>query len=467
MIIWFRNDLRLTDHPALTAACAAADEVYPLFILDQNLIHGPRASANRNRFLKTCLIELAARLGERNSGLIIKTGRPEDVILELMRRTGAGAVLATADVSPYARARDKKVTAMQWFPGRLAIGQAGNLVSGSGRPYQVFTPFCKSWLGLERRPVLPEPTIPPLSPDWRRAAVASLAQLDILDRQLVHSPLAAQTLNGGRRAAETRLETFVRDGIGSYHERHDDLAAAATSKLSADLHFGSLSAGEVEHAIQEAEMDVKRHEGATAFRRQLAWRDFYHYILGHFPDNAKREFQERYRRLAWEDDQKLRDAWETGHTGYPIVDAAMRQLLTEGYMHNRARLIVGSFLTKDLELDWRIGETHFMRHLVDGDTANNNGNWQWIASVGVDPAPMFRRLYNPMTQQERYDPTGAYVRRYVPELARVPLEYLARPWEMPEEMQQEVRCIIGRDYPAPVVDHALARQAALERYRLS
>jgi deoxyribodipyrimidine photo-lyase len=290
-----------------------------------------------------------------------------------------------------------------------------------------------------------------------------MSKLKALHPATGSSAPAKQAAAGGRQAAAARLRQFLEQRIGRYHELHDDLAADATSRLSADLHFGVLSAREIEAAVLEAGANPHKTDGAVAFRRQLAWRDFYHYVLGHFPDNAQLEFQERYRRLAWETDDGLAEAWREGRTGYPIVDAAMRQLLTEAYMHNRARLIVGSFLTKDLGLDWRIGEAHFMRHLIDGDTANNNGNWQWIASVGVDPAPMFRRLYNPMTQQERYDPTGAYVRRYVPELARVPLAYLARPWEMPLEVQQAAGCVIGRDYPAPVVDHALARQAAIER----
>jgi deoxyribodipyrimidine photo-lyase len=227
----------------------------------------------------------------------------------------------------------------------------------------------------------------------------------------------------------------------------------SSSRLSPYIHFGCISAREVE-------------EREPGLQRQLAWRDFYHHVLLRFPQNAKHEHQERYRdTLRWDhDDEKLR-AWQVGRTGYPLVDAGMRQLRREGWMHNRARLVVGSFLTKDLGLDWRLGERWFMRLLIDGDEANNNGNWQWIASVGVDPQPAYRRLYNPARHQARFDPRGEYVRQHVPELRAVPDEHLAEPWTMPPELQARVGCVIGRDYPAPIVDHREARAAALERYR--
>jgi deoxyribodipyrimidine photo-lyase len=210
----------------------------------------------------------------------------------------------------------------------------------------------------------------------------------------------------------------------------------------------------------------ERGAKSTEFRRQLCWRDFYHHVLLHFPGNATLEFQERYRRrLDWSHDHDAFRAWCEGQTGFPLVDAGMRQLRHEGWMHNRARLVVGSFLTKDLGIDWRLGERWFMRMLVDGDEANNNGNWQWIASVGVDPQPFFRRIYNPALHMERYDPRGAYVRRWVPELENVPDEYLREPWTMPDEVQEKCGVTIGEDYPGPIVDHRDARAAALARYR--
>ena len=251
---------------------------------------------------------------------------------------------------------------------------------------------------------------------------------------------------------------FLSDDAAEYGSGRDELGREGSSRLSPYLHLGCISP-------RELEQELDRGSGQDAFRRQLCWRDFYANLLAHFPDNARREFQTRYRgTIRWSRAKKRFEAWCEGATGYPLVDAAMRQLLREGWMHNRARLVVGSFLTKDLGIDWRWGERWFMSRLIDGDEANNNGNWQWIASVGVDPQPVSRRIYNPARQQERFDPGGGYVRRYVPELRDVPDEYLAEPWTMPDEVQKDVRCVIGRDYPGPIVDHAAARREALDRY---
>jgi deoxyribodipyrimidine photo-lyase len=219
--------------------------------------------------------------------------------------------------------------------------------------------------------------------------------------------------------------------------------------------------------VRAIEERLPRGNGPEAFRRQLAWRDFYHHVLLHFPRNARSEFQDRYRGvIKWSYAKRRFEAWCEGRTGFPLVDAGMRQLRREGWMHNRARLVVGSFLTKDLGIDWRWGERWFMRMLIDGDEANNNGNWQWIASVGVDPQPPYRRIYNPARHQERYDPDNEYVLRYVPELGPVPDKYMREPWTMPDEIQHDCGVVIGKDYPAPIVDRKIARQEALERYRV-
>jgi deoxyribodipyrimidine photo-lyase len=256
------------------------------------------------------------------------------------------------------------------------------------------------------------------------------------------------------------MSSFLRGDVHDYADNHDALGADRTSRLSPYLHFGCVS-------VRELEEKLPRGEGADAFQRQLCWRDFYAHVLLHFPRNARSEFQDRYRGvIAWSHADKGFEAWCEGRTGFPLVDAGMRQLRREGWMHNRARLVVGSFLTKDLGIDWRWGERWFMRLLVDGDESNNNGNWQWIASVGVDPQPAFRRIYNPARHAERYDPRGEYVRRYVPELRDVPDDHLAEPWTMPPELQRDVGCVIGSDYPEPIVDHAHARREALERYRV-
>ena len=265
---------------------------------------------------------------------------------------------------------------------------------------------------------------------------------------------------GGERAGRAAMQRWLDGSIADYADGHNVLAGRSVSALSPYLHFGCVSSRELEDRLGGG-------KGAQAFRRQLCWRDFYGQVLGHFPDAARTEFQERYRgTLNWNQDERGFEAWCAGQTGYPVVDAGMRQLRQEGWMHNRARLLVGSFLTKDLGIDWRRGERWFMRLLLDGDEASNNGNWQWIASVGVDPQPAFKRIFSPTRQQQRFDPDGEYVRRYVPELRDVPDRYLAEPWTMPPETQRSAGCVIGRDYPEPIVDHAAARQLALERYRV-
>jgi deoxyribodipyrimidine photo-lyase len=255
------------------------------------------------------------------------------------------------------------------------------------------------------------------------------------------------------------MDAFLEDELHDYAEHHDRLEGG-TSVLSPHLHFGTVSARELEARARQ-----RRGAGRDAFVRQLAWRDFYAHVLLHHPRNARHAFRPEMDGLEWEDDDEGFAAWAEGRTGFPVVDAGMRELRARGWMHNRARLICASFLVKDLHVDWRRGEAHFMRWLLCGDAASNNGNWQWVSSVGVDPAPYFRRLYNPVAQQRRHDPDGAYVRRWVPELARVPRERLPEPWRMPAAEQEAYGCVIGRDYPEPIVDHAQERERAIARYR--
>jgi deoxyribodipyrimidine photo-lyase len=318
----------------------------------------------------------------------------------------------------------------------------------------VFSPFHRAWEQDGRRHVLPAPrTLPPMPSRLAKGRIPSLSSLGLASD-------VAEPLPGGETAGRERLMRFLVRDVADYGRNHDALAADRTSRLSPYLHFGCVSARETEERAPDG-------PGAGAFRRQLCWRDFHHHVLLHFPRNARSEFQERYRgTISWSRSTRRFEAWCEGRTGYPLVDAGMRQLRREGWMHNRARLVAGSFLTKDLGIDWRWGERYFMRWLIDGDEANNNGNWQWIASVGTDPQPAFRRIYNPARQMERHDPDGSYVRRYVPELARVPDTYLREPWTMPSDIQSEAGCLIGDDYPEPIVDHAEARRAALERYRV-
>jgi deoxyribodipyrimidine photo-lyase len=464
-LVWFRRDLRLHDHPALRAALARDERVVPVFCLDERLLRGRHSSGARTQFLLECLADLDRALRERGSGLVLREGPPEYELARLADEVGADSLHFTRDVTPFARARGARVrealaaASSEVEPcghtGLSAVEEVGALHTQAGKPYTIFTPFHRTWEREPRRELLGAPRkLPRLPSGLAKGRLPSLKALGL--QQEVQRPA-----RGGERAARERLREFLAKDVRDYGLGRDALGEDSTSRLSPYLHFGCVSPREVEARLPPG-------AGAEAFRRQLCWRDFHHHVLLHFPRNAHSEFQERYRgKLRWSRSRRNFERWCEGQTGYPLIDAGMRQLRREGWMHNRARLAVGSFLTKDLGIDWRWGERHFMRLLLDGDEANNNGNWQWIASVGTDPQPVFRRIYNPARQMETHDPDGRYVRRWVPELANVPEEYLREPWRMPTTVQREAGCLIGGDYPRPIVDHAQARREALERYRVS
>jgi deoxyribodipyrimidine photo-lyase len=463
-LLWYRRDLRLADHPALTRAAREFRRVVPVFVLDDALLRGRFASGPRTAFMLGCLRALDDALRERGSGLVVRHGQPDRELVTLAGEVSAEAVLWTSDVAPYARARDMRVTEALRAAGVRALAQGGTYVvdvskprTRAGKPFTVFSPFHRSWRELDRRPVHRSPAqMPALPSGLRRGRLPSLDGLGVAGAAGVVEPFREP----GEPAARAALAAWLDGPVDRYDERHDTLSDQGTSGLSPYLRWGCLSAA-------ECEARAARHggAGAEAWVRQLCWRDFYAHVLLLHPANARKEFQQRYRGLAWHDDADAFAAWREGRTGYPLVDAGMRQLARTGWMHNRARMVVGSFLTKDLHLDWRLGETHFESLLLDGEPAQNNGNWQWIASVGVDPAPYFRRMFNPILQQKKFDPDGTYVRSWVPELRQVPDARLTEPWKMSAAEQETAGCVIGRDYPAPIVEHAVERERAMERYR--
>jgi deoxyribodipyrimidine photo-lyase len=459
-IVWFRRDLRVHDHPSLVAAAAGAERVVPVFVLDDALLGGRFPSGPRARFLLGCLRELRQALRDRGADLVIRHGDPVRELAALAEQTGAQELHFASDVSGFAMARDRRVCAAMEEAGvgvvrhpGLFVADVGKPRTQGGKPYAVFSPFQRAWEKLERREVHGAPRKLALPSGLRVGEIPSADALGLPDD--VPDPFPP-----GERAARERMHAWLRDGIRDYAKLHDRLEGG-TSELSPYLHLGCISPRELEMRSR----DAGSGEGPSEFVRQLCWRDFYAHVLLTNPANARQAYRREMDDLDWEDDDEAFAAWCEGRTGYPVVDAAMRQLRERGWLHNRARLIVGSFLTKDLHIDWRRGEAHFMALLTDGDEASNNGNWQWISSVGVDPAPYFRRMYNPSAQQQRHDPDGAYVRRWVPELGDVPLEKLAEPWTMTDAEQEAAGCVIGRDYPEPIVDHKRERERAMARYR--
>ena len=445
VVVWFRRDLRLTDHPALTEAVRSAGSVIPLFVLDERLLAG--AAPARTWYLRGALAELASALRARGSGLLIRTGDPATVVADVARAYDAHAVLATRDVTPYSHRRDGDVAAALEREGRtlkirsgLLLAEPESVATSAGTPYGVFTPFWRALQGLPRRPLLPAP--------------ASIASPSTLHEGATGIALEGAPLpdlpSPGESAALERLEAWARSGLAGYGEDRDVLAGEATSHLGADLHFGTLSPLQVESAALDADVD------ATAFVRQLAWREFYHHQLFHRRTQRQvpsSPLMAAFRREA--DEPEAVRAWRQGRTGVPVVDAGMRQLAATGWLSNRARLVVASFLTRHLLMDYRIGERHFMRHLLDGDVANNRGGWTWTAGVGADAQPWFR-IFNPVRQGQRFDPGGTWVRRWVPELRDVEDRHVHAPWEAPTP---------PADYPAPVVDLGWGRARALAAFK--
>lgn len=441
-VVLFTSDLRLHDHPPLRAALASADEVVPLFVRDDGIDATGFAVPNRRAFLADCLADLDTGLRRRGGRLVVRYGDVVDQVCRVATEAGADRVHMAAGVTRYARRREERLRAALESAGRgLTVHDAvatalppGTVTPAASDHFAVFTPYFRHWSRHRLRDVLGAPRTVRV-PD-------GIGSEDVPARRDVPgvSPgLAA----GGETAARSRLTAWLRNGIARYAESHDDLAADATSRLSAPLHFGALSPVEVVHRARGA-----GGPGAEAFVRQLAWRDFHHQVLAARPQTATVDYRPRNDR--WHTGRQAAAevaAWRDGRTGYPVIDAAMRQLQHEGWMHNRARLLAASFLTKTLYVDWRIGARHFLDLLVDGDIADNQLNWQWVAGTGTDTRP--NRVLDPLAQARRHDPHGAYVRRWVPELADIgdgPAVH--EPWRLRGSGHA------ARGYPDPLVDPA-------------
>ena len=430
-IVVFTRDLRLHDNPALHQACARARQVVPLFVVDPAL--GTR-SANRARFLAESLADLRTSLRERGADLVLRRGDPAAEVIRLAGAVHATAIYIADDVSHYATARRLKLERecarhrieLTLTPG-LTVVPPGELTPAGGGHYRVFTPYWRAWRTAawrKRCPVPPRIQLPPIEKIGR------------LPAKTPASPGSPGLARGGESAGRERFVSWRQRLLAGYGENHDDLAGDATSRLSAYLRFGCLSALEV--AIGALD-----RPGGEEFCRQLAWRDFFYQVTAAFPDIARKSYRPG---AAWHEDRRALDAWREGQTGIPIVDAGMRQLAAEGFMHNRARMVTASFFTRNLGIDWRHGLAHFGALLADADVANNAGNWQWVAGTGHNTRP--NRVMNPLRQAERFDRSGEYVRRYVPELAGLDPACIHTPWRLPPA--QRVR--LG--YPGPLVELA-------------
>ena len=470
-LVWFRRDLRSFDHAALYHALRFAQRVHCVFVFDTAILDAlPSRRDRRVEFIHGSLAELDAALntlaqqaGGAGAGIIVRHGRAQDEVPRLALELSVDKVFANRDYEPDAIVRDSQVAQQLAAQGigyedfkDQVIFERDEVLTQAGKPFSVFTPYKNAWLkavdAFQLRSYAVGQYAHRLAPKPVGESLPALADIGFERTNLgeVSMPLG---MSGGRQLFEDFTKRIER-----YKRARDFPALKGVSYLSTHLRFGTVSIRQLAaHAHQQG------GEGAQTWLSELIWRDFYHQILWHHPRVLAHAFRPEYEQLQWDEAPALFAAWCEARTGYPLVDAAMRQLNQSGYMHNRLRMVVASFLTKDLGVDWRLGERYFAEHLIDFDLAANNGGWQWAASTGCDAQPWFR-IFNPVTQSTRFDPEGRFIRRYVPELARVPDTFIHAPWTMGGIDQTACRTKIGVDYPAPVVDHAVARERTLARF---
>ena len=466
-LLWFRQDLRLTDNPALHAV--AARPLLPVFVLDDAAAGEWAPGAASRWWLHGSLAALGRDLAARGAPLLLVRGRAEIVIPALAAAVGATEVLAGRLYEPWARERDRRIAEALEAAGRklrLAtsslLREPVRVMSGSGKPYAVYTPFAKAVAAMGE-PDLPLPAPARLRP------VAAPPPGDTLDSFGLYPPqgqphwaAAFPALwTPGEAGAQARLARFVAGPVAGYAAQRNAPGTEGTSGLSPHLHWGEVSPRQVWHAVRQAQPgELSR---SWTFLSEILWREFSYHLLWHRPDMPERALRDRFADFPWQPDAALLRAWQLGQTGYPIVDAGMRQLWRFGWMHNRVRMIVASLLVKHLLQPWQAGAAWFWNTLVDADLASNSASWQWVAGSGSDAAPYFR-VFNPILQGEKFDPAGRYVRRFVPELAQLPDKWLHRPWEAPDEVLRGAGIALGRDYPRPVIGHAEGRARALAAF---
>ncbi|APZ42853.1 cryptochrome/photolyase family protein [Acidihalobacter ferrooxydans] len=473
-IVWFRRDLRLADNPALAAALNNHRRIVPVYIHapDEEAPWAPGAASRW--WLQHSLTALDARLREHGSGLVIRHGRTLETLRQLIAETGANAVHWNRLYEPATIARDTEVKEALRAEGTAAhshnaalLFEPWSLTTQSGGPYRVFTPFWKACL----RQGLPEQgeALSEIPPETLLPSAAHSAALDTLGL-LPTIPWDAgfnDHWQPGEAGAWNMLREFLDHAGARYAKDRDRPGQRSTSRLSPHLHFGEIGPRQIVHAVrarQAADARPGAHASLDSLLRELGWREFSHHLLYHFPHTPATALDERFARFAWRrDDADLLAAWQRGRTGIPLVDAGMRELWHTGWMHNRVRMVVASFLTKNLLLPWQDGARWFWDTLVDADLANNTQGWQWTTGCGADAAPYFR-VFNPVLQSRKFDPDGVYLRRWLPELACLPDTALHAPWEAPEHVLRSARVRLGSDYPRPIVELRASRQRALDAY---
>ncbi len=463
-LVWFRRDLRLTDHTALSQALATARRVHAVFVFDTDILEAlPNRRDRRVEFIWEGVAALKHALEHHGGSLHVLHGPARSRIPALAAELGVDSVHAARDYEPFAHQRDQAVAGSLARQGRRlvlykdqVVFDTDEILNAAGQPFHVYTPYRRAWLArLGPEHLAERPTIERFE---RLARLPPLPLPALEDIGFQPTDLREHGIRGGEAGGRALLADFLQR-IDHYHERRDYPGRKGPSYLSVHLRFGTVSVRELVRLALDRDS-----EGARVWLSELIWREFYQMLLWHYPHTVEHAFQRKFDGIVWPNPPGHFEAWCEARTGYPIVDAAMRQLNRTGYMHNRLRMIAASFLVKDLHVDWRLGERHFAEKLIDYDQAANIGGWQWSAGVGTDAQPWFR-IFNPVTQSERFDPDGRFIRRYLPELAAVPDKHLHAPWKMPVSVQEACGVVPGRDYPWPIVDHAQARAATLGLFK--
>ena len=460
-IAWIRRSLREYDNTALVEATKEHDKVIPFYVVDDDYFENAELGYPRVKFWHDSLKELSEKLADDGKELVVRKGKPVEQLKKIVEETGADKIYFNRDYSPYSRERDSKVkkeveAEVETFKD-IVMFEKREILTNSGDPYSVYSYYRDKW--FDKKKQRPQKTEDYKVPDTESEEIPSLKELGF------EKPENMEVWDGGRENGKKRLDDFI-NKIGGYEENRDLASKDATSKLSPHLKFGTISIREAFWEAERAKARGQDEQGVKTWQEELAWRDFYFQMLWNHPETTEEPFLDQYASIEWkqkEEAEKEWKAWIKGKTGYPFVDAGMRQLKKTGFMHNRLRMVVTSFACKDLWLEWRDVHDYYSKMFVDAELASMIGGIQWAYSIGTDAQPYFR-VFNPVSQSERYDEDGEYIRKYVPELEEVPDEYIHEPWKMSKDEQEQYNCILGEDYPERIVEHSQQREKAIQRF---